>query len=143
MRAERGFTLIELLIVLVIIGVTASIALLAFGDFGASRKIIVAAEQFSSYVKLIQQRAVLESNTFGITIKKDGYQTYRLEDGGKWQAMPLNSLFHWQYFPKNSIVVLQNKTTTSTNAPDIIINPAGEMTEFRLNFGSSSNANLV
>jgi general secretion pathway protein H len=143
MRAERGFTLIELLIVLVIISVTASIAVLAFGDFGASRKIIMAAEQFSSYVKLIQQKAILESNTFGITIQKDGFETYYLEPGGKWQAMPSNTLFHWPYFPKNSLVVLQNKTTTTTHAPDIIINPAGEMTGFRLNFGNSAKADII
>ncbi len=39
-RADlNGFTLIEILVVIVIVGITLSFALLAFGDFGSERRI--------------------------------------------------------------------------------------------------------
>lgn len=142
MRARRGFTLIEILIVLLIIGISSSIAFIAFGDFGASRKIVVAGEQFSSYVKLLQQRAILESNTFGIKIERNGYETFRLADGISWQSMPRASLFHWHNFPKKSVVIIR-KQSGSKQEPDIIVYPSGDMNEFELMFGSSTDANLV
>lgn len=143
MRDKRGFTLIEILVVILIIGIASSIAILAFGDFGASRKIVVAGEQFSSYIKLLQQKAVLESNTYGIKLERDGYETLRLADGGTWQSMPRTGLFRWQYFPKDSVVVLNRKPLNTRREPEIVLYPSGDMSEFELMFGSSTEANLI
>ncbi|MDP1601679.1 MAG: type II secretion system minor pseudopilin GspH [Legionella sp.] len=143
MRVKRGFTLIELLIVIVIIGITSSVALLAFGDFGLSRKIITTAEQFSAFVKLLQQRAIIETNTFGITIEKDGYAAYRLENGTTWQLMPKNSLLHWQPFPKNTAAILHKTIKTKSKSPDIIIYSTGDMTPFTLDFGTSTTPSII
>ena len=143
MRDKRGFTLIEIMVVLLIIGIVSSVAFLAFGDFGASRKIVVAGEQFSSYVKLLQQKAILESNTYGIKIEKDGYETLRLADGVSWQSLPRTVLFRWHYFPKDSVVVLNRKPPNSRHAPEIILYPSGDMSEFKLTFGSLTEANLI
>ena len=143
MRDKRGFTLIEILVVLLIIGIVSSVAFLAFGDFGASRKIVVAGEQFSSYVKLLQQKAILESNTYGIKIAKDGYKTLRLSDGLSWQSMPRAGTFNWHYFPKDSVVVLNRKPPNSRPDPEIILYSSGDMSEFELMLGSLTEANLI
>jgi general secretion pathway protein H len=143
MRDKRGFTLLEILIVIVIIGITSSVAMLAFGDFGAGRKVIVTAEHFSTFVKLLQQRAILETNTFGINIEKDGYAAYRLEKGNNWQLMSKSSVFHWQPFPKNTSVVLHNTIKYTTKSPDIIINSSGDMSAFTLDFGTSTEPSLI
>lgn len=141
--ARRGFTLIELLIVIVIIGIVSSVTLYAFGDFGASRKATVAAEQFTSYLKLLEQRAILETSTFGINITPAGYETYRLDNASKWSQMPKNSFFHWQAFPAKVLVQLQSTIQNHTKRPDIIINPSGDMTAFKLFFGTRGEPELI
>ncbi|MFC3907603.1 type II secretion system minor pseudopilin GspH [Legionella dresdenensis] len=139
---QQGFTLIEILVVLLIIGIVSSAALLAFGDFGARRKAIVSAEQFAAYIKLVQQKAILEMNTLGIKIESQGYQAFRFEDGSNWKAINSNNLFRWHAFPRNIIVKLSN-AAKSKNHPDIIINPSGDMSDFALDFGTDSEAGIA
>ena len=143
MRTRRGFTLIELLIVIVIIGITSSVALLAFGDFGAGRKIIVSAENFSAFVRLLQQRAIMETNTFGITIKNEGYETWRLEKGMSWQLMPAKSPLHWRPFPKRAVVSVHSAIKSSSKSPDIIIDASGDMSAFTIDFGTASDPLVI
>ncbi|KTD16106.1 type II secretion system minor pseudopilin GspH [Legionella jordanis] len=141
MRA-RGFSLIEILVVLIIISITIGFALLSFGDFGASRRAVVAAEQFSNYLKLVEQQAVLEMNTLGVTIRSNGYQTFRFQNNN-WQTMPEKSLFHFQLFPKHVVVRFEKNYKSNAKNPDIIINPSGELTAFVLNFGTEKKPVLV
>lgn len=141
MPAERGFTLIEILVVVVIIGTTLGFAMLAFGDFGASRKATVTAEQFSSYIKLVQQRAILEANAFAINLNKEGYETLRFNQNS-WQSMPNKGIFHWRSFPP-TIVVALHRTRRQIKKPEIIISSSGDMTEFRIDFGTSSQADIA
>ena len=141
MPAERGFTLIEILVVVVIIGTTLGFAMLAFGDFGASRKATVTAEQFSSYIKLIQQRAILEANAFAINLNKEGYETLRF-NRNSWQPMPNKSIFHSRNFPP-TIVITLHRTKRQIKKPEIIISSSGDMTEFRMDFGTSSQADIL
>ena len=140
---ERGFTLIELLIVIVIIGIVSTVTLYAFGDFGASRKAKMAAEHFTSYLKLLEQRAILETSTFGININPAGYETYQLDTHSQWKPMPQNSFFHWQSFPAKIKVQLESPIQNHTKNPDIIINPSGGMTPFKLTFGTEGNPQLI
>ncbi|KTC92953.1 MULTISPECIES: type II secretion system minor pseudopilin GspH [Legionella] len=143
MHAERGFTLIEILVVVAIIGITLGFAMLAFGDFGASRRAVVSAEQFSSYIKLVQQQAIIETSTLGINLANEGYSTYRFESGG-WQMMPAKSIFHWRSFPsKISVTFRQGGSKNKLKNPDIIITPAGDMSEFIADFGTSTNTQVV
>ncbi len=138
----EGFTLIEILVVVIIIGITIGFALLALGDLGASRRAVVAAEQLSSYIKLVQQRAVLETNTLGISLNKGGYETYRF-DRGTWQPMPPKSIFHWRSFPNNIIAKLRSNSVNKLKNPDIVITSAGDMTEFTVDFATSQKNNIV
>ena len=143
MRNKGGFTLIEILVVLFIISITLSFALLAFGDFGASRRIIVAAEQFSAYLKLVQQQAIIEGKNLGVDINKQGYKTYRLEQGNTWQAMPEKSIFHWQHFPNNLVIDLESPLKNNTRMPDIMMSPSGNLTVFKLRFGTTDKPGLA
>lgn len=137
--SPKGFTLIEILVVILIVGITLSFALLAFGDFGEKRRIIVAAEQFNAYVQLVQQQAILETSTLGIELNKNGYQIRQLSTSGKWIPMSSRGIFHDQHFPKGLIFHLRHHTT-KRGMPEIIINSSGDMTDFILDFGSSKQA---
>ncbi len=141
-KSNKGFTLIEILVVILIVGITLSFALMAFGDFGEKRRILISAEQFNQYVKLAQQQAILETTTLGIGIHKNGYQVMRLSPNAKWLPMSSNSIFHEQHFPKGSVINLQNNAS-SRNSPSIIINSSGDMTAFTMTFGSAKQPSIV
>lgn len=142
MRTSRGFTLLEILIVLLIIGITTGVALLAFGDFGVKRKARVSAEQFSSYLTLLEHEAVLDMTSYGIRILPDSYQTFRLDSTNHWQALPENSIFRRQQLPAKLTFSIQ-PINNRNRAPDIIINPAGEISPFRINFANEMHKNLI
>jgi general secretion pathway protein H len=130
MPVNRGFTLIELLIVIVIVSITTTIALMAFDDFGASRQVFISAEQFVNYVKLVQQHAILEMTTFGITIDDNHYTTYRFQETGQWQVILKPRLLQRHAFAKKVVVIFSRKK--ANHSPDIIIDASGNMTAFKL-----------
>lgn len=139
---NKGFTLIEILVVLLIIGITMGFALMSFGDFGEKRRIIVAAEQFTQYVKLVQQQAILETSTLGINFKNDSYQVLRFKAPASWSPLPAKSIFHRQHFPRGLVINLK-KANTKPGTPIIIINSSGDMTPFTLDFGTSKQSSLA
>ena len=139
---SNGFTLIEILVVVLIIGITIGFALLAFGDFGSKRRILLSAEQFINYVKFTQHQAILETSTLGIMLNNNGYQILRFQPPSTWQGMPNKTIFHQQRFPQGAIVRLDSNTAKSSN-PQIIINSSGDMTTFKLNLGSEKDATIA
>ena len=139
---KSGFSLIEILVVLLIIVITLGFTLLAFGDFGGKRRITIAAEQFTNYIKLVQQQAVLETGTLGIFIDNNGYQVKRLDQSNHWIAMPSKSIFHHQSFPDN-LVLTKKQVENNLSDPAIIINASGDTTPFTFDFGTQKQPSLI
>jgi len=133
---KNGYTLIEILIVVVIISITTAFAVLAFGDFGSSRRLLLSAEQFTSYLSLIQQQAILENKPFGLTIEKNAYQAYRFNAQTTWQILSQPSVFHKQFFPSTAIVTLDASTPPQTT-PQIIVLSSGDLTPFSLRLSTA------
>lgn len=143
MPKNKGFTLIELLIVLIIIGITISFALLAYGDFGASRRIQFAAEQLVHHLKLAQQQAILESGTLGIRIDNSSYQILRFKNNKQWMTISNKGIFKMVYFPEHTVINLKTSIKPALKSPSIVINSSGDMTPFTLNIGTQSNPTLA
>lgn len=139
---KSGFTLLEILIVIVIVGITLTFALLAFGDFGSKRRIIVAAEQFANYVKLAQQQAILEAGTMGVKLHPDGYRVMRYTIDGYWQNISDQGIFAFQSLPSTAHMQWQT-SRESKKTPDIIITASGDMTPFSVIFSSNDKDKLV
>ena len=131
MSNKDGFTLVEILVVLLIIGITIGFALLAFGDFGAKRRVVMASEQFVNFVKLVQQQAIMETSTLGIYIDNNSYQALRFDSSSNWQQFPAHSIFRRHAFPAQATIQFQPKVASSHN-PQIIINESGDMSAFKL-----------
>lgn len=139
---QKGFTLIEIMVVILIVGITLSFALMSFGDFGEKRRIIISAEQFNNYVKLAQQLAILETATLGVAVNKNGYQILQLSARAQWRPMPSTSIFHAQYFPKGAIIHLESHSSHRGD-PAIIINSSGDISVFKLTFGTAKNTSMI
>jgi general secretion pathway protein H len=143
MTINRGFTLIEILIVIVIIGITVGFAMIAFGDFGASRRILFSAEQLVNTLHLAQQQAILETSTLGLRIDNNSYQILRFENSSSWEPISNKGVFKVNYFPQHTVITLKTNTKPLQGSPSIIINSSGNMTPFTLSFGTSKETALT
>lgn len=135
MRNNQGFTLIEIMIVIVIIGITVGFALIAFGDFGESKRVLFAAEQLLNTLRLAQQQAILETSTLGLRLDNSSYQILQLQDNSAWRPLANKGIFKVNYFPKTTFITWRINNHPAAGAPSIIINSSGDMTPFTLNFG--------
>lgn len=136
MTTHRGFTLIEILIVIVIIGITLGFALIAFGDFGESRRIQFSAEQLANTLSLAQQQAILETSTLGLRINNTSYQILKFQDKTGWNPISNKGIFKVHYFPKNTVIHLKTSYKPVQGTPAILITSSGDMTPFTLEFGT-------
>src|SRR5262245_23987098 len=139
MKQSFGFTLIEILVVILIIGITLGFAMIAFGDFGESRRIMVAAEQLSNTIELAQQQAILENSTLGLRVDNEGYQILKFQQSNKWSEIN-HAVFKRIHFPKNTLIHLH---LTSAAKNFIVLSPTGDMTPFSLDMGNTKNPKLV
>ncbi|WP_115148739.1 GspH family T2SS minor pseudopilin variant LspH [Legionella quateirensis] len=137
MTTNRGFTLIEILIVIVILGITVGFALITFGDFGASKRILFAAEQLANTIHLAQQQAILESSTMGLRIDSSSYQILKFQESTEWNPVSSKGIFKINYFPKNTVITLKTGNKAGQGTPAIVISSSGDVTPFTIVFGTT------
>jgi len=81
-----GFTLLELLVVLLIIGVTLTMATLAIGPLLGRRDGGDEAQRLGALVQLAREQAVLQGVEHGLALSRDGYRVLALGEDG-WQPV--------------------------------------------------------
>lgn len=140
-RTKTAFTLIEIMVVLVIIGIALTFTVLAMGDFGATRRIRVSAEQFAEYIRFIQQQAVLEDCSFGIRVTQHGYQVLRYNPLRGFETLSVLHVFQEQVFPSQAVIRLDAIPTSAQ--PAIVIDSSGEFTPFTVYFESRSGKKIM
>jgi general secretion pathway protein H len=130
---QRGFSLIEIMVVILIVGIILSFVVLAFGDFGASRRARLSTQHLASLIKLSYQKAIIGDDTFGLDIKTSGYRFYQFQSTpdtpyGKWVLLSHSHIFKPTRFPPDTRIKLSIKHTEK--GPDIIMTSAGQITPF-------------
>lgn len=132
MRTNKsGFTLIEILVVVVILGITASVAMLAFGNFGEDERIEAEAERFAQKLKLVRHHAILEATPYAIEVSQKRYSIYTFSAPNLWQEVSSPRLKP-HTFPQKISASLT--LVSSSKGRRIVIQPSGEITPFILNF---------
>lgn len=129
-----GFSLIELLIVMVIVGIILGFAVLAFGDFGVSRRINMSQQHLVDLIKLARFKAIIESNTYGLKVEKYQYSFYKFyhkpnSPYGQWHLIN-KTPFNNAAFPEHSKVSFSK--ALDAKEPNITFSPEGHITSFSL-----------
>lgn len=119
-KTNTGFTLVEILVVVIILGITATMAVMALGDFGETQRLIAEAERFTSKLRLVRYHAILEATPYQIQCKNDAYQVLKFKPPQHWEKSTIKGgALHAE--PKNK---------------NILIQASGEITPITLTFGS-------
>ncbi|PID41738.1 MAG: type II secretion system protein GspH [Proteobacteria bacterium] len=140
---KKGFTLIEILVVLVLIGVIASVSVLGIGNDNQGRELVNEVKRLHALMRLIADEAVLHNSEYGFFIDSDGYEFLAYnEENNLWSVtseppFAARSLPEWltvsvrqdSDFPR-----LKTKDEEETKIPQIVFLSSGEMTPFRLFF---------
>lgn len=134
-----GFTLLEILVVVVIIGVMASVFLISV-DLGENNAARDQARRFAALVRLAGQEAMLGSRDMAVELFADGYR-FVINEDQQWRPVD-DSVLGSQQLPAGvnwQIHIDGNRESTDVAAaaevPRIYLFSTGEMTPFEIIMG--------
>ena len=134
--ADEGFTLIEMMVVLVIVGLMASVVLLNLPSGKDEAR--ASAEEIAARFSFAAKEAVLGGETVGVTISRRGYGFLKYR-AGRWQPMTLIPDKAELFWPEGVTITLrlegERKTLprgTAAHEPLLYFTPTGESLPFDL-----------
>lgn len=132
---ERGFTLLELLMVILIIGITISIANLSFSQ-NTSRLVQDEVERLHGLIQLAGEEAVLQGRELALEFDHDRYRFLELGKEG-WQAVKEDPMLRERPLPEAVRLSLMLEGSEASfedkkKLPRIFILSSGELTPFEL-----------
>lgn len=133
-RDTAGFTLIEMMVVVVLIGVLASIVQITVGD-NAGRH---ARQETDLLLRLMlgtRERAVLDVQEYGVRLEPDAYQLMRLE-GDRWQPVETRVQLPEGLELKLALEGRDQPLTGFAGTPQLLWLSSDETTAFSLHFDS-------
>ena len=141
LKTARGFTLLEILVVIVIIGVMATLAVLSIGNRTLDDRMAVEARRLQELLVLAGDEAVLQGLELGFIQTPEGYAFLTLKDG-KWTALedagPLRSRALAEPFYLQLQIDGRRVTPVDTGdektelKPQVVLLSSGDATEFVL-----------
>lgn len=138
---QSGFTLIEILVVLVVVGLLASLAVMTMGGSSRDREMENEVRELYLLMQTASEQAVLNNTELGLILDDEGYRFVAWEDrSGEWKE-PGEPMFRLRGFPEWITVTeyIENDTPRLASEedrlrPDVVFFSSGETTPFELEF---------
>jgi general secretion pathway protein H len=149
---SAGFTLVETLVVIVIIGLLASVVVLTMGQGGGLR---ADARALAARVKLLSQEAVLDGKPTGVLFTTEGYAFYGLKSG-KWIELAGEPVFARQVWRKGVTAEItrvandadkgaerETQGRVKNTVPTLVFDPTGIANPFKISLQAEGESFIV
>lgn len=150
--ASAGFTLIEILVVLVLVGLLASLAVFTLGGDSRLRETENIVRELYLLMQTASEQAVLDNRELGLRFEDDGYRFLAFsEEEGTWVA-PRERLFRPRSLPEwlevtryieNDVPRLASSSDSDRLLPDLVFFSSGEITPFQLEITADPDADIT
>ena len=143
-----GFTLIEMMVVVIIIGVLASLAILSLGSTGRDGQLETERDRLVALIDYVRERAALQTVEYGLRCQQDGYQFVEYDTRKNlWVADELDETLRARPLPPGlelSLVIEDRPIVLPTRAqaakkrddagltPQVMLFSSGELSRFEL-----------
>ena len=136
-----GFTLIEILVVLIVVGLLASLAVFTLGGSSQQRQLENQVQELYLLMQTASDQSVLNNQELGVTVNEGGYQFLAFQDeDGDWKPED-ERLFHARSFPDWLVITkfIENDAPKLASGddrtlPDVVFFSSGETTPFQIEF---------
>lgn len=146
-------TLIEILVVVVIIGILATIATLSVGLLGGDREIEREAERLTDGIELLQEQAQLEGRDYGLRLEITRYEFMRFDAFEQtWNAVEGDPALAERELPpglafelvlEGRLVLLRREQRPEDRLPQIFAWGSGDMTPYELTLVRSGASSIT
>ncbi len=145
---QSGFTMIEILVVLVLVGLLASLAIVNLGGGREQREMTSKIRELYVLMQTASEQAILNNEELGLVIDEEGYRFVVFDELEREWASESARLFQGRGFPEWMSVTLftegdiprlasgedDEEDEENQLRPDIVFYSSGETTPFELEF---------
>ncbi|MBS3804177.1 MAG: type II secretion system minor pseudopilin GspH [Oleiphilaceae bacterium] len=151
LRRASGFTLIEILVVLVIVGLLASLAVVNLSGGARQQEVQNVVRDLYLLMQTASEQAIFNNQEIGLVFEETSYRFVVFDDAERaWQLQP-DRLFRPRSLPEWLVVasIIDNDMPRLTDKdedeiqPDIVFFSSGEVTPFELGFSTSDRIPAV
>ena len=147
---QAGFTLLEILVVLIIVGLMASLAVFTMGGSSQQRELTNEVRELYLLMQTASEQAVVNNRELGLQLEPDGYQFVAYDDeSGDWKASG-ERLFRSRSLPEWMVVTefIESDAPRLASAedemrPDVVFFSSGETTPFEIEFTVGKNTDYT
>ncbi|WP_372965379.1 type II secretion system minor pseudopilin GspH [Marinobacter sp.] len=148
--SHSGFTLIEILVVLVIVGLLASLAVFNMGSSSQQRELENNVRELYLLMQTASEQAILDNLELGLLLEEDGYRFVAFQDdSGQWKPSG-ERLFKKRMLPEWLTLTEfvesdapRLATAEDILRPNVVFFSSGETTPFEIEFTIGRNSDLM